>query len=101
MSITNKRHDITAITITDPKEIDLPDVGVITLCDPETGSETLVDSSNQAIRKQFNENAIRTFDERSRCFKRINVDSVDIRTDVPYSKVLFSFFRMRERRARR
>jgi len=101
LSITNKRHDITAITITDPKEIDLPDVGIITLCDPETGNETLVDSSNQAIRKQFNENAIRTFEERSRCFKRINVDSVDIRTDVPYSKALFSFFRMRERRARR
>jgi len=93
LSIANKRHDITAITITDPKEIDLPDVGIITLCDPETGNETLVDSC-----KQFNENAMSLFRERSRCFNRINVDSVDIRTDIPYGKVLFSFFRMRERR---
>jgi len=100
LSIANKRHDITAITITDPKEIDLPDVGLIALYDPETGNETLVDSSNPEIRKQFNENAMRIFEERSRCFKRIKVDSVDIRTDVPYSKTLFSFFRMRERRAR-
>ncbi|OQX53660.1 MAG: DUF58 domain-containing protein [Candidatus Omnitrophica bacterium 4484_213] len=100
LSIATKRHDITAITITDPKEINLPDVGLIALCDPETENETLVDSSNPEIRKQFNENAIRIFEERSRCFKRIKVDSIDIRTDVPYSKTLFSFFRMRERRAR-
>jgi len=100
LSIATKRHDITAITITDPKEINLPDVGLIALCDPETENETLVDSSNPEIRKQFNENAMRIFEERSRCFKRIKVDSVDIRTDVPYSKTLFSFFRMRERRAR-
>ncbi|MBW1614147.1 MAG: DUF58 domain-containing protein [Deltaproteobacteria bacterium] len=85
LSITNKRHDITAITITDPKEIDLPNVGIITLCDPETGNETLVDTSNQTIRRQFNENAMRIFEERSRCFKRINVDSVDIRTNIPYT----------------
>ncbi|HDH87535.1 MAG TPA: DUF58 domain-containing protein [Desulfobacteraceae bacterium] len=101
LSITNKRHDITAITITDPKEIDLPNVGIITLCDPETGNETLVDTSNQTIRRQFNENAMRIFEERLRCFKRINVDSVDIRTNIPYRKVLFSFFRVREKRARR
>jgi len=101
LSIANKRHDITAITITDPKEIDLPNVGIITLCDPETGNEFLVDTSNQAIRKQFNENAIKMLQWRSNCFKRISVDSVDIRTDVPYNKALFSFFRMRERRARR
>jgi uncharacterized protein (DUF58 family) len=101
LSISNKRHDITAITITDPKEIDLANVGIISLSDPETGSEFLMDSSNQTIRKRFNENAIRIFEERSRRFKRINVDSVDIRTDVPYSKAMFSFFRMRERRARK
>jgi uncharacterized protein (DUF58 family) len=101
LSITNRRHDITAVTITDPKEIDLPNLGIISLCDPETGDETLVDSSNQATRKQFNKNALKVLEERSRCFKRINVDSVDIRTDAPYSKALFSFFRMRERKARR
>ena len=101
LSIANKRHDIAAITITDPKEIELPDVGIIALRDPETGKETLVDTANQAIRRRFNENAIRIFAERERTFGRINVDSVDIRTDVPYGKALFSFFRMRERRVRR
>jgi len=101
LSIANKRHDITAITITDPGEINLPTAGIISLIDPETDSEFLVDTSNPQIRRQFNENAARIFQERSKVFKRINVDSVDIRTDVPYSKALFTFFRMRERRIRR
>ena len=101
LGVANKRHDITAITITDPKEVSLPNVGILCLSDPETESEYLVDSSNHAVRKRFNENAIRIFQQRASCFKRINVDSIDIRTDIPYSKALFSFFRMRERRVRR
>jgi uncharacterized protein (DUF58 family) len=101
LSIANKRHDITAITITDPREINLPDVGIVSLVDPETGNEFLLDTSDSTLRKRFNEEAIKTFQERAGMFKRINVDSIDVRTDVPYTKALFTFFRMRERRARR
>jgi len=98
LNIANKRHDITAITITDPKEIDLPDVGIISLADPETASEFLVDTSNPAIRRRFNEEAKKVLEDRTKIFRRINVDSVDIRTDVSYGRALFSFFRKRERR---
>lgn len=101
LSIANKRHDITAITITDPKEINMPDLGIVSFNDPEAGSEFLVDTSNSEIRRELQQEAVRIFDERARCFRRINVDSVDIRTDTPYVKALFSFFRMRERRAGR
>ena len=46
-------------------------------------------------------NAERIFGERASLFSRINIDKVDIRTDVSYSNTLFTFFRMRERKARR
>lgn len=98
LNIANKRHDITAITITDPKEIELPKIGIISLSDPETGSEFLVDTSNPVIRRRFNEEAKKIFEERAKVFRRINIDTIDIRTDIPYGKALFSFFRMRERR---
>ncbi|MBN1522719.1 MAG: DUF58 domain-containing protein, partial [Candidatus Aureabacteria bacterium] len=100
LSIANRRHDITAITITDPKEIDLPEVGMINLKDPETEREFLVDTSSPVVRKNFKENALRIFNERDHLFRRINVDKIEIRTDVPYSQTLYAFFRMRERRAR-
>ncbi|MFH1768521.1 MAG: DUF58 domain-containing protein [Candidatus Omnitrophota bacterium] len=100
LSIANKRHDLTAITLTDPREITLSDVGIISLIDPESGREFSLDSSNLTVRGSFSDNAKKIFKEREMMFKRINVDSVDIRTDVPYGKALFTFFKMRERRLR-
>ncbi len=100
LSITGKRHDVTAVTITDPREIELPDTGITSLSDPETGNEFLVDTSNSKIRRQFNENAVRIFQERKKMFNRANVDNIDVRTNESYSKALFSFFRMREKRVR-
>jgi uncharacterized protein (DUF58 family) len=100
LSIANKRHDITAITITDPKEINLPDMGVVFFSDPERGNKFLVDTSNSKIRQSFNENATKVLEERRRMFNRINVDNVDVYTDVPYTQTLFTFFRKRQRRVR-
>jgi uncharacterized protein (DUF58 family) len=101
LSIANKRHDITAITITDPREIELPNAGLIRLADPESNDEFLIDSSSPSLRMKFKQQSLQIRQERKRIFNRINVDSVDIRTDIPYSKELFKFFRMRERRANR
>lgn len=100
LSIANKRHDIIAITITDPHEIDLPDVGLLQLDDAETGRSFLVDTSDINVRRDFHKNAIEKFEERKKLFRSINVDHIDIRTDIPYSKSLYQFFRMRERRMR-
>jgi len=97
INILNKRHDITAITITDPREIELPDLGIINFKDPETGREFLIDTSSRLVRNNFKSQSLELLQERSRLFKRLNISHIDIRTDVPYSKTLFSFFRMREK----
>ncbi len=98
LSVVNKRHDIIAMTITDPRELSMPDVGIINLEDAEGGGSFLLDTSSPSVRKEFNENSLKMFAERKHLFRSINIDYVDIRTDAPYEKELYRFFRMRERR---
>ena len=100
LAIANKRHDVSAVTITDPKEINFPNLGVVALNDPETGNEFFIDTSNSSLRQKFYNNSAKLFEERKKIFDRLNVDTLSIHTDVPYEKTLFSFFRMRERRRR-
>ncbi len=98
LSIAGKRHDIVAISITDPRETELPDIGIINLEDPETDRDFLLDTSSEAVRKDFRMNSLKMLDERQQLFRSTNIDHIAIRTDVPYARELYKFFRMRERR---
>ncbi|HDZ76763.1 MAG TPA: DUF58 domain-containing protein [Candidatus Omnitrophica bacterium] len=98
LRIANKRHDIIAIVIADPREVEFPDVGFIELEDFETGEVRLVDSNDLNLRKAFKVLNARDIQERNRFFRSINMDAVDIRTDRSYIEPLIRFFRMREKR---
>lgn len=100
LAIANKRHDLVGITITDPKELDLPNIGIAQFNDPETGNTFNLDTSNEALRQEFRQNALKIIGERKKIFDRIRMDNVDVRCDIPYNRTLFKFFRMRERRLR-
>jgi len=100
LSIANKRHDIIAVTITDPLELELPDVGMVKLEDAETGSVFSVDTSKFHVRKSYRADSLRRFDQRKTLFRSVGVDNIDIRTNVPYFTTLLKFFKMRERRLR-
>jgi uncharacterized protein (DUF58 family) len=100
LAIANKRHDIIAVSITDPAEIELPEVGVVLFTDAESGRQVAVDTSSAECARQYKARALERIDTRQKLFQSINVDSIDIRTDTPYARTLFSFFRMRGRRAR-
>ena len=99
LSIANKRHDIITVTITDPLEIELPNIGIVRLDDPETGESYLIDTSSAGLRKNYHKKSLQRFQERKKLFQSISVDSIDIRTDVPYSKKLITFFKMKIGRA--
>lgn len=101
LSVANKRHDVVALTITDPKELDLPDIGMASFEDPESGRMFNLDTSSAALRQDFRQNALKIMAERKKIFDRLGVDSVDIRSDIPYERTLFKFFRMREKRIAR
>jgi uncharacterized protein (DUF58 family) len=100
LAVANKRHDIVAVTITDPLELELTDVGLVKLFDPETKKHFIVDSSARQIRRQYGAHAQQRNKERTSMFRSANVDSIDVRTDKPYSESLLRFFKARERRMR-
>ncbi|MCM8780418.1 MAG: DUF58 domain-containing protein [Candidatus Omnitrophica bacterium] len=100
LSIASKRHDLISITITDPKEIDLPDIGIAKFYDPETQKIFSLDTSDIRLRQAFRQNALKIMDRRKKVFDRLGLDTVDIHCNIPYNHTLFRFFRMRERRLR-
>ena len=100
LAITNKRHDIVAISITDPRELELPDVGIVKLDDAESGKGVFVDTSDKRTRFEYAANAGQRQRERKAMFDSVRVDSVEVRTDIPYSASLLRFFKEREKRRR-
>jgi uncharacterized protein (DUF58 family) len=100
LSIANRRHDVIAISITDPVETDLPDIGIINLEDAETGRSFMLDTSSYPVMTKYRANSLRMFEERKKIFRSTNIDHINIRTDIPYAGELFKFFRIRERRIR-
>ncbi len=98
LTIANKKHDIVAITLNDPKESNLPDCGLLRLEDSETQQEVLIDTSSFAVRHQYQKNAQNRMAERQKLFASCSVDHVDISTDQPYAKELVKFFTKRKKR---
>jgi len=97
LRVANRRHDLVAITITDPAEDEVPPVGLLHLIDAETGGERLVDAGDPAVREAFRTRRRQAIGTRARLFRKYGVDSIDVRTDRPYTDALISFFRRRER----
>ena len=98
LRIANKRHDIIALTITDPREMELPKVGIIELEDAETDERILIDTNLRRVRDAYRRIASDKVQERQRILRSANVDAIDVSTDKPYMQPLLKFFRMRERR---
>ena len=100
LRILNKRHDIVAVPITDPREMELPSVGLIHLEDAETGERQVVDTYDPEVRRRFHRTAMERREQRDRLFRSAGVDSVEVWTDASYVEPLSRFFRMRARRFR-
>jgi uncharacterized protein (DUF58 family) len=98
LRIANRRHDVIAVTVTDPREETLPPVGLAWVRDLETGREVLVDTSDARVRKEYARAAVERAKRRDQVFQRTKVDPIHVRTDRPYVEELYRFFRMRERR---
>ena len=98
LALANKRHDVIAITITDPREIDLPNVGLLELQDAETGSVFLIDTSNEAIREKYSRRSRELIAERDKVFNSVSMDHIGIRTDRPYIDEFIKFFKKRKKR---
>ena len=98
LRIANKRHDMIAITIVDPREQELPNVGFIDLRDAESGEILLLDTADSLARKEFGALNNRRRQEQSRLFRSMGVDEILINTNRHHVEPIVRFFRMREKR---
>ena len=98
LKIANRRHDVIAVVLDDPRDLTLPDIGLIELQDAESGECIVVDTGDSRIRRAFEERAATARRDRDRMLRGVDVDAVVVRTDRPYTEALLRFFHMRERR---
>lgn len=96
--LSGKRHDLVAVNIIDPRELELPNVGLIELEDAESGERVLIDTRNSAARRKYGELCASELDERKELFRSTGVDFIEINTGRQYVNELIRFFKMRERR---
>jgi len=98
LRIANKRHDLIAVSVTDPRELELPNAGFVELEDAETGKTLLIDTSDRKVREEFNRLNTRNLEERTKLLRTMGVDMIDVRTDGSHVEPIMKFFRMREKR---
>ena len=100
LRVLNKRHDAIAISVFDRREMELPDVGRITLEDAETGDVAEVDTSDKKLREAFARKAKERHAHRVKSLARTGVDVIELETGQPYHLALKSFFDRRLKRSR-
>lgn len=95
LRVSCRRHDLIAVVLQDPRERELPDVGLVEVEDAETGREMLVDTSDREFRVLFRQLNEKLEERRDHLFRSVGVDRVDIHTEAPYADALMRFFRKR------
>jgi uncharacterized protein (DUF58 family) len=98
LSQAARRHDLVAVSIRDPREQSLPDLGVIVLQDAESGEVMEVDTGKRRTRELFANLAQKSREALLRMLNAEAIDSLLLTTDQPYLASLISFFRRREAR---
>ena len=101
LKLLAQRHDVIAVTVDDPSERTLPDIGLARFIDPETGSTLDIDTSDPGVRRRFGDAVEEEVNERRRLLRRLAIDEIPVHTDGSIVEPLIRFFRARETRARR
>ncbi|MCC6417886.1 MAG: DUF58 domain-containing protein [Gemmataceae bacterium] len=99
--LSGRRHDLIAVPLTDPREQELPEVGLLELEDAETGRRLLLDTSSREVRDAYVRTARERREQLRRLARQSRVDLIEVSTDGGHLDALIQFFRMRERRLRK
>lgn len=95
LTVCNRKHDLVAIQVYDPRTKELPDVGLMKVVDAETGFEQYVDTSSKKLRNSYRNYWIHRQGQLTDVFTKSNVDSVTIATDQDFVSSLMALFRKR------
>jgi uncharacterized protein (DUF58 family) len=100
LALLAQRHEVVAVRVLDPLELDLPDLGLLTIRDSETGEQVLVDTHDAGFRKRFARVAAQREAELREAFVRASVDALERSTDGDLVDAVVRFADMRKRRTR-
>ena len=100
LRVAGRRHDMIVVRIGDPREEELPRVGLLELEDAESGEHVVVNTSDPRVRTLFRENVLRRRAALDQLLRQTGIDRIDIRTDCSYVEPLIRFFQQRARRFR-
>ncbi len=100
LRVLGKRHDLIAVSITDPREVKMPNIGLIALEDAETGEQILMDTGSSAIRKEYRRLGAARQGRLRDLFRSMDIDQIEVFTNRDYVLDLVRFFRTRGRRSR-
>jgi uncharacterized protein (DUF58 family) len=98
LAVSGRRHDFIAIHVQDDRERTIPNIGIITLEDAETGDQIEINTADRTTRARFADLAEGQLAELTRTLRRNNIDAISLRTGDDYLPALRSFFKQRERR---
>ncbi|HRU62027.1 MAG TPA: DUF58 domain-containing protein, partial [Bacteroidia bacterium] len=95
LKLANKKHDLVALEIIDPREESLPDIGLVRFEDAETGTSQWIDTGDPAVREAFQKNMHVRSRRNADLFARSGVDTVRLSTDRSYVQPLMQLFKKR------
>ena len=98
LRLVARRNDLIAVSVSDPRERELPNVGLIALEDAETGERVVFDTNSAAARRAYSSLANRRREQRLELFRKVGVDEVQVNVGEDYVRDLMLFFRRREAR---
>ncbi|NQY31599.1 MAG: DUF58 domain-containing protein [Coraliomargarita sp.] len=98
LAVVNQRHDLISISLSDPRESKLPNVGLITLEDAETGEIVEVDTGNASVRQRYHMNAIARRDLFAKSMRQKGLDWIETNTEEAYMPALRKLFARRASR---
>jgi uncharacterized protein (DUF58 family) len=98
LKVASRRHDLIAVVLEDPRDGELPAMGLVSFEDPETGEAMVVDTSDPNLRDQYRRQRSAACQDRDRFLRSLDIDAIKVRTGQPYPGSLLRFFREREHR---
>jgi uncharacterized protein (DUF58 family) len=98
MQVANRRHDMVALAINDPREWELPPVGQLTIEDAETGEQIEINTNRRDVREKYQHLAQTRRQELKKTVQSCGVDYLELSPEKPYLPVLLGFFKNRERK---
>jgi len=100
LKVADRKHDMIIIQIVDPREREIPDVGILEIRDAETGEIAYLDTSLRSVRDSYRTNWEKNRAKLAKLFQSQSMDHIAIDISKPYDVPLVRFFEERARRAR-